>query len=75
MNVKPDDLSKQLMRAFVQGAKWWQFYSQDSTMWQSDQELAWKEAAKRLYDGTLGEPNKTEAIMEREDEARTKNPA
>ena len=36
-----------LRRAFVAGAKWWEYHSTDFTMWQSDQRLAEVEAEKR----------------------------
>lgn len=38
-------------RAFVDGAKWWEFTSTDGTMWQSDQRKAEDEAVRRY-----GEP-------------------
>lgn len=38
-------------RAFVAGAKWWEFASTGATMWQSDQDKAEAEAIKRY-----GEP-------------------
>lgn len=34
-------------RAFVEGAKWWEFHKTGATMWQSDQQAAAEEAAKR----------------------------
>jgi hypothetical protein len=43
-----------LFIAFVQGAKWWEWYKEGATMWQSDQQLAEKEALKREKNGTLG---------------------
>ena len=52
MNQKEND---KLSVAFVQGAKWWEYYSQGATMWQSDQRLAEEEATTRLERGTLGE--------------------
>ena len=36
-----------IRRAFVAGAKWWEFNSTGFTMWQSDQRLAEEEATKR----------------------------
>ena len=36
-----------IRRAFVAGAKWWEFHQTDCTMWQSDQRLAEAEAEKR----------------------------
>ena len=36
-----------LQRAFVAGAKWWEFYVSDGTMWQSDVRLVESEAKKR----------------------------
>jgi len=45
-----------LLYAFVQGAKWWEYEKEGATMWQSDQELAWKTAECRLAAGVLGKP-------------------
>ena len=36
-----------IRRAFVAGAKWWEFHSTGGTMWQSDRGLAEAEATKR----------------------------
>jgi len=36
-----------IRRAFVAGAKWWEFHSTGGTMWQSDQRLAETEASNR----------------------------
>ena len=38
------------IKTFVAGAKWWEFHSTKFTMWQSDQELAEKQAAKRFLE-------------------------
>jgi hypothetical protein len=38
-------------RAFVEGAKWWQYHSNGSTMFPSDRDEAEREAVKRY-----GEP-------------------
>lgn len=43
-----------LVVAFVQGAKWWEYYKTKFTMWPSDRRLAEKEALKRQENGTLG---------------------
>jgi hypothetical protein len=45
--------SNALLYAFVQGAKWWEHQRTGFTMWQSDQELAWKTAECRLAAGVL----------------------
>jgi len=45
-----------LVRAFVQGAKWWEWTSTDFTMWQSDQQRAHDEATEMLEKGMLGVP-------------------
>lgn len=45
---------EELINAFIQGAKWWEYHSTGATMWQSDQGLALKEAVIRLKAGTLG---------------------
>lgn len=34
-------------RAFVDGAKWWEWHKEGATMWPSDQALALKEAEQR----------------------------
>lgn len=34
-------------RAFVEGAKWWEFHKTGATMWQSDRATAEEEAEKR----------------------------
>jgi len=39
-----------LRRAFVAGAKWWEFHSTGATMWRSDCDLA-EAAAERRYPG------------------------
>lgn len=40
-----DEKTKELLqRAFVEGAKWWEWHTQGATMWQSDQHLAWERA-------------------------------
>lgn len=43
-NLPPDDLR----RAFVMGAKWWEFLKSGATMWQSDQRLA-EEKAEEIF--------------------------
>lgn len=40
-----------LRRAFVAGAKWWEWHSRNATMWQSDQRLAEQEAERRFPNG------------------------
>ena len=45
-----------LLYAFLEGAKWWEHESTGFTMWQSDQEKAWKTAECRLAAGLLGKP-------------------
>lgn len=42
-----------LRRAFVMGAKWWEYQSLGATMWQSDQREAEAEAERRYPDGKL----------------------
>lgn len=42
-----------LRRAFVAGAKWWEYYDKGATMWQSDQRLAENEAERRYPDGKI----------------------
>ncbi len=36
-----------IRRAFVAGAKWWEFHKTEFTMWNSDRRLAEEEAEKR----------------------------
>lgn len=43
--------------AFLKGAKYWQYQTNNETMWQSDQDRVWKEAC-RLY------PKETEICEE-----------
>lgn len=40
-----------LRRAFVAGAKWWEWHSTKATMWASDRDLAEAEAERRYPDG------------------------
>ena len=42
-----------LRRAFVEGAKWWEWYSSGGTMWNSDVTLAEKEAEEHYPEGRL----------------------
>ncbi len=42
-----------LRRAFVAGAKWWEFTSTGGTMWASDRNKAEKEAEIRYPDGEI----------------------
>jgi len=37
----------EFVKAFVAGAKWWEYHETEFTMWQSDQRLAEEEAIKR----------------------------
>jgi len=47
-------MDNELIIAFIQGAKWWEYYKEDATMWQSDQDLAEAEALRRFENDTLG---------------------
>jgi hypothetical protein len=47
-----------LVRAFVQGAKWWEFRQSGATMWPSDRDLVERVAIERLAKGTLGAEEK-----------------
>jgi len=47
-----------IRRAFVDGAKWWEFHKEGATMWQSDQRLAEEEAEKRYPGGKCPLPEK-----------------
>jgi hypothetical protein len=40
--------------AFLQGAKFWEYHKTGATMWQSDQEIVWKETDRRIKNKTLG---------------------
>ena len=51
-----------LRSAFVAGAAWWQYYSTDFSMWQSDRQLAEQEAEKRY--GSVAERLKREIVGE-----------
>lgn len=44
-----------LQRAFVEGAKWWEYESQSATMWQSDRNLAEQEAVRRYGPAPIAE--------------------
>jgi len=41
-----------LRRAFVDGAKWWEYHSTKFTMWQSDQRVVEEEAERRYVNHT-----------------------
>lgn len=45
-----------IRRAFVAGAKWWEYRTTGATMWQSDRNLA-EEEAERRYPGGAIPPN------------------
>ncbi len=49
-----------IRRAFVAGAKWWEFHKTEFTMWNSDRRLAEKEAEKR-YSPLISRTNKPKA--------------
>jgi len=51
LKLMPED---DLRRAFVAGAKWWEYHSTKFTMWPSDRDLAEKEAERRYPEGKLG---------------------
>ena len=42
-----------LRRAFVAGAKWWEFYKTQFTMWPSDRDIAETEAERRYPGGAI----------------------
>jgi hypothetical protein len=42
-----------LRRAFVMGAKWWEYHTTQFTMWNSDIKLAEDEAEKEYPDGKV----------------------
>jgi hypothetical protein len=46
--------SDRLVRAFVQGAQWWEWNKTGATMWASDRDFSHAMAESRLHDGTLG---------------------
>lgn len=48
------ELEAGILRAFVQGAEWWEWERENATMWTSDRESALCAAEKRAADGTLG---------------------
>jgi len=43
-----------LRRAFVDGAKWWEYYTTAFTMWPSDRQLAEEEAERQYPNGKSG---------------------
>ncbi len=44
-----EKLVKELMRrAFVSGAKWWEYESTKFTMWPSDQRLGWQASESKI---------------------------
>jgi len=48
--IWPED---DLRRAFVNGAKWWEYHATGFTMWQSDRDLTEDEAERRYPDGAI----------------------
>jgi len=46
--------SDELITAFVQGAKWWEYHQTGATMWASDQDQAEGRAEEMARNGTLG---------------------
>jgi len=46
--------SDELITAFVQGAKWWEYHKTGATMWPSDTNVAKLKAEYKALDGTLG---------------------
>ena len=48
--------SDELITAFVQGAKWWEYHQTGATMWASDQDQAEGRAEEMARNGTLGKP-------------------
>ena len=49
-----DHSDDELLIAFVQGAQWWEWHKTGATMWQSDRDLAERQAEERLKNETLG---------------------
>ena len=64
-----------LRRAFVAGAKWWEFYKTQFTMWPSDRDIAETEAERRYPGGAIRPtpvaPDRAEA-RDSEDESSTR---
>jgi len=48
------DIDDRLCRAFVEGAKWWEWLQTDATMGSAGQHAAMDEAEARIARGTLG---------------------
>ena len=48
------DSEMALCTAFLQGAKFWEYYISGGTMWQADQNFVWEKAQERLAQGELG---------------------
>ncbi len=51
-----DAARRALIIAFVDGAKWWEWYCKHATMWASDRALAEAEAARRYPGPELYDP-------------------
>lgn len=54
MQNKLSDNDQQLMIAFIQGVRWWEYQRTRCTLWQSDAIEAETEARRRLENRTLG---------------------
>ena len=52
MEIEGEWPANDIRRAFVAGAKWWEYHSTGATMWQSDQRLAEDEATRRYASNT-----------------------
>ena len=64
---------EELIAAFVQGAKWWEFCQAGATLWPSDRAAAEKAAAELFKRGELGLSQVAFAerrIKQREEEGR-----
>ena len=55
----------QLIVAFLQGAKWWEYVSRGATMWNTDQQKAVGKAQSLLRDGNLGRESPNAKLTDR----------
>jgi len=52
--MNKDHSDNELLAAFVQGAKWWEWYRTGGSMRKVDKDIACRQAEERLENGTLG---------------------
>ena len=52
--MNKDHSDNELLAAFVQGAKWWEWYRTGGAMRRVDEDIACRQAEERLKNETLG---------------------